>query len=76
MNKWLKELREQHGYTQESLAVEVGIAKSTYSSYEQGQRRPSIGNAKKIAKVLNVPWTIFFDSGVRKTYYKNKELTK
>ncbi len=76
LQKWLKDLREGTGHTQESIAELVGIAKTTYSSYEQGHRQPSIANAKKLAEVLNVPWTIFFDNEVRKTYAKNKEVTK
>ena len=76
LQKWLKDLREETGHTQESIAELVGIAKTTYSSYEQGHRQPSIVNAKKLAEVLNVPWTIFFDNEVRKTYAKNKEVTK
>lgn len=74
MPDWLKKIREQHGYTQESFARRVGIAKTTYSSYEQGYRTPSVNTAKKMASVLGVPWTIFFDDDVLDTYYK-KEAT-
>ncbi|WP_217925379.1 helix-turn-helix transcriptional regulator [Enterococcus gallinarum] len=75
MPDWLKKIREQHGYTQESFARRVGIAKTTYSSYEQGYRTPSVNTAKKMASVLGVPWTIFFDDDVLDTYYK-KEATR
>ncbi len=74
MKQWLKKLREDKGYTQESIADKIGIAKTTYSSYEQGYRRPSISTAKKLAEVLDVPWTIFFDNEVRKTYVYDKEV--
>nr|WP_244925806.1 helix-turn-helix transcriptional regulator [Enterococcus xiangfangensis] len=76
LKQWLKIMREEKGYTQESIAEKVGIAKTTYSSYEQGHRRPSITTAKKLAVVLGVPWTIFFDNEVRKTYVFNKEVSK
>lgn len=76
MKKWLKNIRESKGYTQESLAEEIGVAKTTYASYEQGHRQPSIINAKKIATKLDMPWTIFFDDEVLKTYYFDKEVAK
>ncbi|MFU1892687.1 helix-turn-helix transcriptional regulator, partial [Enterococcus faecium] len=59
---------ESLGYTQESFAKEIGIAKTTYSSYEQGYRNPTVQTAKKMAKILQVPWTIFFDEEVLETY--------
>ena len=49
-------------------AKEIGIAKTTYSSYEQGYRNPTVQTAKKMAKILQVPWTIFFDEEVLETY--------
>lgn len=68
MQKWLKEIRQKKGYTQKSIASKVGIAKTTYSSYEQGHRQPSVNSAKKIAEVLEIPWTIFFDHEVLESY--------
>jgi len=62
---WLKETRESKGYTQESLAEILEIPKTTYSSYEQGHRRPSVKRAKEIAVVLGFDWTIFFEDEVR-----------
>ncbi|HGS8750435.1 TPA: helix-turn-helix transcriptional regulator [Enterococcus faecalis] len=50
MKKWLKIKREELGYTQESFAKKVGIAKTTYSSYEQGHRNPTVQTAKKWQK--------------------------
>lgn len=61
LKKWLKIKREELGYTQESFAKKVGIAKTTYSSYEQGHRNPTVQTAKKMAKILNVSWTLFFE---------------
>ena len=75
MKQWLKNIRESKGYTQESLANKIGIAKTTYSSYEQGHRQPSIANAKKLGLALDIPWTIFFDSEVLKSYEFNSEET-
>lgn len=75
MHIWLKQQREQLGYTQESFAKEVGVAKTTYSSYEQGHRTPSIATAKKMAEILQVPWTIFFDNKVLESYAGSKGTT-
>ena len=64
---WLKEAREKKGFTQESLAEALDIPKTTYSSYEQGHRRPSVRRAKDIAEVLGFEWTIFFEDEVRES---------
>ena len=67
MGDWLKQARLSKGFTQETLANKAGIAKTTYASYEQGQRNPSIENAKILAKILGFSWTIFFENRVRET---------
>lgn len=56
----LKELREKKGYTQESLAKEIGVKRSAIANIECGFNKPSIPLAKKIAKVLEFEWTLFF----------------
>ena len=50
----LKESRIKSGLTQEQLAEKLGIAKSTLSGYESGNREPNVQTIKKIADVLNV----------------------
>lgn len=65
MVSWLKQARVSKGFTQETIARQAGIAKTTYASYEQGQRNPSIENAKILAKILGFSWTIFFENRVR-----------
>ncbi|MCY8949990.1 helix-turn-helix domain-containing protein [Bacillus atrophaeus] len=61
MNVWLRHKREKANLTQEQLAEKVGIARSTYGAIETGGRnvRPHI--AKKIGKVLEFDWTLFFE---------------
>jgi len=66
----LKELREEKGYTQDSLAREVGLSKGTISSYEQGLRSITVPSAKKLGQVLGVEWHIFFENEVSETYDK------
>ncbi|MBO0453225.1 helix-turn-helix domain-containing protein [Candidatus Enterococcus murrayae] len=51
----LKELRKRTPHlTQMDMAKELGIAKTTYASYEQGKRTPDIETQNKIADFFNV----------------------
>lgn len=50
----LTELRKQRGLTQSDIAKVLGIARTTYSSYEQGRRSPDIDIQNKIADYFNV----------------------
>ena len=43
----LKESRTNSNLTQEQLAEKLGIAKSTLSGYESGNREPSIATVAK-----------------------------
>jgi transcriptional regulator with XRE-family HTH domain len=50
----LKEARIAKGLTQKEVADCIGVAKSTYSLYEGGNREPGVPTIKKIAKALDV----------------------
>jgi len=50
----LNELRSSKKITQENLAKELGIAVSTISMYERGERIPSLEVLEKIADFFNV----------------------
>lgn len=50
----LKLAREQKGLSQKDVAEKIGVAKSTYSLYESGNREPNVQIIKKIANVLDV----------------------
>ena len=52
--KRVGELREAAGLTQEQLAERSGIAYSTITSIEHGQRFASLGSLKRLAKALKV----------------------
>lgn len=62
MRTWLKDYRTQRHLTQAELADQLGIAPTTFASYEQGARTPTVEQAIKISKKLNVDWTIFFET--------------
>ena len=53
-NENLKASREKRGMTQKEVADTIGVAKSTYSLYESGNREPNVQTIKKIADTLNV----------------------
>lgn len=62
MNKFLKELREKSGYTQEDMAKELGYkGKSGYCLLENGSVKMTIEKARKISEVFNIDPIIFFE---------------
>ncbi|MEN2466720.1 helix-turn-helix transcriptional regulator [Ornithinibacillus sp. JPR2-1] len=62
MRKWLKEIRESKGLTQEQVAILSGISRSHYTHIEQGNKTPSVEVAKSIAKTLKFNWVLFFEN--------------
>lgn len=57
----LKEKREQAHLTQQQLANQIGIARQAISKFELGTARPTVENAKAIAKILQFDWTEFYE---------------
>lgn len=53
-NENLKEARIKKGLSQKEVADNIGVAKSTYSLYESGNREPNVQTIKKIADFLNI----------------------
>lgn len=51
----MKELREEQGLTQESLAKLVDVTRQTILFMEKGKYNPSLRLAWKIARVFNRP---------------------
>lgn len=76
MNKFLKELREKHGYTQEYMAKKLGYkGKSGYCLLENGSVKITIEKARKISQIFNVDPSIFFDNEVEETSTSKKSKT-
>lgn len=50
----LRKYRLRNGFTQEQLAEIMGIAKSTISMYENGQREPDFETIEAFADIFNV----------------------
>jgi predicted ATPase/DNA-binding XRE family transcriptional regulator len=51
----LKQLRQEHGLTQDALGERVGCATQTIRKIEGGQRRPSYQIAARLAEELGIP---------------------
>ena len=50
----LKQLRKEQQLTQEQLADKIDVARTTYSSYEQGRREPDNETLTRIANFFGV----------------------
>lgn len=57
---WLISYREAKVLTQEQVAELCGIKRPYYTMIETAKRRPSVDVAKKIARVLDFDWILFF----------------
>ena len=57
----LKELRTAKGLTQEQLANECGVQRTTITMIEIGENKPSVELAKKLGKLFDVTWSDFFE---------------
>lgn len=53
-NDNLKRTRLKRGLSQKEVAEKIGVAKSTYSLYESGNREPNVETIKKISEILDV----------------------
>ena len=53
-NDRIKEARQKKKLTQEQLAGQIGVAKSTVTGYEKGNSEPSIDTMMKIMSVLEI----------------------
>ena len=54
MYRRLRDLREDHDYTQDQLVQILEMHKTTYTNYEQGKREIPFVLAIKLAKLYNV----------------------
>ena len=53
--KWLREVRERVGVSQEKLAEMAGLHRTYVSSVERGKRNISLLNIERLAGALDVP---------------------
>ncbi len=69
----LKHLRNREHLTQLELADKLGIAKSTVSMYENGNREPDFDTLVCIADFFNVDMNYLLGKATEHSYYLNKE---
>lgn len=62
----LKAARIKAGLTQQQIADEIGITKSTYCGYETAKRNPDPQRIKQLAKVLHISADTLLDTGIGK----------
>lgn len=60
ITKRLAMLREKSGLSQQEISKRLGIARTTYASYEQGAREPDISMLNKLSSFhgVSVEWLI------------------
>lgn len=59
----LSYLRESTGFTQEQIAKQLKVDRSTYSNYERGITEPSIKTILKLADIFNVSTDMLLGRG-------------
>ena len=52
----LRQLRLKKGYTQEQVALALGINRTTYTKYETGVTQPSLEQLKKLSDLFEVDY--------------------
>lgn len=52
--KRIKELRKEHGYTQDDLSFKADIPRSTIGNIETAQNDVTLSKINKIAKAFNI----------------------
>ena len=50
----IKQLREQHGMTQDELAKKVGVKPPAVSKWERGLAYPNMGHVASLAEIFGV----------------------
>lgn len=62
----LAALRKRAGLTQEGLAYKAAVCRATVQKIEAGTGSIRPATAKKLANVLGVKWTVFFEDDAQK----------
>ncbi|MBR0278062.1 MAG: helix-turn-helix transcriptional regulator [Clostridia bacterium] len=65
----LYKYRSQSNLSQKDVSEELGIAQSTYSLYENGEREPNLAKIKKIAELYMVSIDELFGFNSKKDDY-------
>lgn len=60
MKDKLKNLRKEHGITQENLAEKLHVSRQTISNWENGNTLPDIENLKLLSQFYHIPLSYLF----------------
>jgi len=63
----IKGLREKYGYTQEKLALFLGIKRELVSFYENGEREVPLEVMEKLSDLFGIELEAFFNEDVDET---------
>lgn len=61
MREWLVDARKKKGLTQAEISRRIQVSQVAYFWYEHGRCAPKPATAKRIASVLGIDWTRFYD---------------
>lgn len=64
LGKKLKELRKQHGLSQQQLSEKLLVSRQAVSGWEAGSSRPSTENLHGLSKLYGVPLEYLLDDDV------------
>lgn len=69
----LKALRKEKNKTQSEIARSLGVAPTTYASWEQGKREPDLTMINKISSLFDVSTDYLLGNSEKKHYYDLNE---
>lgn len=61
MQNRLKELRAEHGWSQQDLAIRLGVSRQSVIAIESGKFDPSLPLAFRIARAFGLPIEAIFN---------------
>ena len=64
MKNCLRDLRKARGWTQEDLAIELGVSRQTVNALEAGRYDPSLPLAFGIARLFDLTIEEVFEDGI------------
>lgn len=62
MRTWLVDIRNSKNMTQAEVAEKAQISQPSLCDIERGHNTPKPDTAKRIASVLDFPWTKFYEA--------------
>ena len=67
----IRDIRKQKGYSNEVMAMDLGISTSAYNKMERMEASISLERFIRIREILDVPYSEFFDSTVKSVYQQD-----